>query len=109
MVRTDWEGMIAEHDHTVVLALLSRGFRIHEAREIAHDTWARLFEQQQAGRLPTFELPGLAIRQAMFLAADFRRARRRPNVPVETVELVDPQLSPASQAELRQLITRTGE
>ena len=109
MVHTDWEGLIAEHDHTVVLSLLSRGFRIQEAREIAHDTWTRLFEQQQAGRLTTMELPGLAIRQAMFLAADYRRSRRRPVVPVESVELVDPELAPDARAELRQIISRTEE
>ena len=56
-MHTDWEGLIARHDRAVVLALLSRGLRIHEAREIAHDAWSRLFEQRRAGKLPTFELP----------------------------------------------------
>ena len=107
IVHTDWEGLIARHDQVVVLALLSRGLRIHEAREIAHDAWARLFEQRQAGKLPTLELPGLAIRQALFLAADFLRARRRNGALPETLELVDPQPSVEARLELRQMLRRT--
>jgi RNA polymerase sigma-70 factor (ECF subfamily) len=106
--QTDWEGLIAQHDHTVVLALLAKGLRIHEAREIAHDAWARLFEQRLAGKLPTLELPGLAIRQALYLAADFLRARRRHEGPeLESLELADPQPGAEARLELRQLLKRT--
>ncbi len=105
---TDWEGLIAKHDHVVVLSLLSRGLRIHEARELAHDAWARLFEQFAAGRLERMELPGLAIRQALFLAADFQRARRRPTIPWEEApELPDPTVSADARLEHRQLLRRT--
>lgn len=105
---TDWEGLIARHDHVVVLSLLSRGLRIHEARELAHDAWSRLFEQWTAGKLPRLELPGLAIRQALFLAADFQRARRRPNVPWEQApEVADPDATADARLESRQLLRRT--
>ena len=107
IVQTDWEGLIAKHDHAVVLALLSKGLRIHEARELSHDAWSRLFEQRRAGKLPTMELPGLAIRQALFLAADFLRARRRLGQGLETVELVDPHCGPEVRVQLRQLLKRT--
>jgi RNA polymerase sigma factor (sigma-70 family) len=105
---TDWEALIARHDHVVVLALLARGLRIHEARELAHDAWSRLFEQWTAGRLERMELPGLAIRQALFLASDFQRQRRRANVPWEIApEVVDPHARPDARLESRQLLRRT--
>ena len=107
-VTADWAGLIAKHDHVVVLALLSRGLRIHEARELAHDAWSRLFEQFTAGRLERMELPGLAIRQALFLAADYQRARRRPTVSWdEAPELADASVPADARLESRQLLART--
>lgn len=103
-VHTDWEGLIARHDHAVVLSLLARGLRIDEAREVAHDAWARLFEESRAGRLRRLELPGLAIRQALFLASDFRRAQRRLGVRPEALDLVDPRPSAEARVELRQVL-----
>jgi RNA polymerase sigma-70 factor (ECF subfamily) len=63
----------------VVVALLGRGVRLERAREIAQETWMRLMERQQAGRLEALCLPGLAIVQAGFLAANDRR--RPPHDP----------------------------
>lgn len=72
-----WRELIARHDRAVLLSLLSRGVRLDRARELACETWARLYEQQTLGRLERLELPGLAIAQAAFLAAqDGRRAQR---------------------------------
>lgn len=103
----NWEALMAQHDHAVVLALLSRGFRIHEAREISHDTWSRLFEQHLAGKLSTLELPGLAVRQAMFLAADYRREQNRPAIPWEDAgPLADPASTPEKRLALRQQLQR---
>ncbi len=105
---TDWAAQIARHDHVVVLALLSKGLRIHEARELAHDAWARLFEQWKAGRLGRLELPGLAIRQALFLASDYRRQQRRPNVQWDDApEVSDPHAQPDARLESRQLLQQT--
>ena len=106
--QTDWEALIARHDHVVVLALLSRGLRLHEARDLAHDAWSRLFEQWTAGKLERMELPGLAIRQALFLASDFLRQRRRPNVPWDVApEVVDPHARQDARLESRQLLRQT--
>ncbi|HRC87715.1 MAG TPA: hypothetical protein PK413_19135 [Thermoanaerobaculia bacterium] len=57
-----WEPSIAAHDRRVLLLLLAMGLRIDQAKEIAQATWMRLFEQQQSGRLPRVELPGLLER-----------------------------------------------
>jgi RNA polymerase sigma-70 factor (ECF subfamily) len=65
-----WGERVRQHDHAVVLSLLALGLRPDRAREIAQATWLRLIEQEAAGALPVVELPGLAIRQARFLALD---------------------------------------
>ncbi len=107
-VDTDWTALIAQHDHVVVLALLSRGLRIQQARELAHDAWSRLFEQWTSGKLERIELPGLAIRQALFLASDFRRQQRRANISWDVApEVVDPHAQPDARLESRQLLRQT--
>ncbi|APR78375.1 Hypothetical protein A7982_03722 [Minicystis rosea] len=80
--RRGWEELIARHDRRVVLSLLARGVRIDRAREIAQETWARLIEQQRAGKLERLELPGLAVAQAAFFAREDAR-RRHTETPVE--------------------------
>lgn len=107
-MQTEWSALIAKHNHTVVLALLSHGFRIHQARDIAHDAWAKLFEARHAGKLATFELPGLAIRQALFLAADLRRELGRPAIPLESAcDLLDLHATPETRLEWKQQLART--
>lgn len=74
MTRSDWPQLIAAHNHAVVVSLLAKGLRLSAARELAAETWARLYERWQLDALPVVELPGLAIRQAHFLSLDaFRR------------------------------------
>ena len=68
-----WARLIERHNHRVVVSLLARGLLIDRARELAQETWLRLIESQRAGRLVRLELPGLAIVQAGFLAANERR------------------------------------
>jgi DNA-directed RNA polymerase specialized sigma24 family protein len=68
-----WARLVERHNHRVVVSLLARGLPIERARELAQETWLRLFESQRAGRLATLELPGLAIVQAGFLASNERR------------------------------------
>jgi DNA-directed RNA polymerase specialized sigma24 family protein len=68
-----WTALIKRHDHKVVVALLARGVVLERARELAQETWLRLMEQQRLGRLAELTLPGLAIVQAGFLAANDRR------------------------------------
>ncbi len=65
-----WGERVRAHDHTVLVSLYALGLRPDRAREIAQATWLRLIEQDAAGALGVIELPGLAIRQARFLALD---------------------------------------
>lgn len=73
----DWDALIARHDRRVLLMLLARGIRIDKARDITQETWARLIAHQRAGRILRIELPGLALKQALFLALDDARRTRR--------------------------------
>jgi DNA-directed RNA polymerase specialized sigma24 family protein len=70
--RAMWDELIRQHDRRVFLSILALGVAPERAREIAQATWARLFEQHQKGALDQIELPGLAIRQARFLALNDR-------------------------------------
>lgn len=80
-----WDALIRRHERRVIVALLARGIRVDRARDISQDAWARLIVQQRAGRLRKLTLPGLAVRQALFLAQEeARRARhRKPHVGLE--------------------------
>ncbi|HEY0705894.1 MAG TPA: sigma-70 family RNA polymerase sigma factor [Polyangia bacterium] len=71
-----WQALIARHERKVVVALLARGIPIDRARELAQETWLRLMERQRRGQLVALTLPGLAIVQAGFLAANERRGPR---------------------------------
>jgi RNA polymerase sigma factor (sigma-70 family) len=68
-----WAVLIARHNHKIVVTLLARGIVLDQARELAQETWLRLMQQQRTGRLMHLSLPGLAIVQAGFLAANLRR------------------------------------
>jgi RNA polymerase sigma factor (sigma-70 family) len=68
-----WTALIDRHNHRVLVALLARGVPLERAKELAQETWLRLMERQREGRLPELTLPGLAIVQAGFLAANARR------------------------------------
>lgn len=73
----DWDEQIARYDRRVVMALVARGVALDEAQEIAQEAWIRLVEQHRGGQLERLSLPGLAIRQAYFLASDRRRKQAR--------------------------------
>ena len=65
---TVWDDAIRLHDRRVYLSVLALGLPPERARDIAQAAWTRLIEQQARGALTEIELPGLAIRQARFLA-----------------------------------------
>jgi RNA polymerase sigma-70 factor (ECF subfamily) len=74
-----WARAVKAHQRIVVVRLLAAGFTLDRAQELAQETWTRLIEQDRLGRLLDVSLPGLAIRQAMFLAQDaLRQANRSP-------------------------------
>ncbi len=100
-----WEALIRLYDHTVFLSLLAAGHAPLAARELCHDTWARLYEQWRAGRLDLLQLPGLAVTQARFLALEeHRRGRRGAPLGDETLQKPDPQASPEERVAARQLV-----
>jgi DNA-directed RNA polymerase specialized sigma24 family protein len=63
-----WDDAIRTHDRRVYLSVLALGLTPDRAREISQAAWTRLIEQHARGALSELELPGLAIRQARFLA-----------------------------------------
>lgn len=73
--RSAWSSLIAKHERRVVLSLIAAGVPAAQAREFANDAWLRLMQQAAARRLEYLQLPGLVVRQALFLA---RAAVRRP-------------------------------
>jgi RNA polymerase sigma factor (sigma-70 family) len=66
----DWEQLIGRYNHRVVLALVALGLRLDRAKDVAQATWIKLMDAERQGRLGTLELPGLALKQARFLAID---------------------------------------
>jgi RNA polymerase sigma-70 factor (ECF subfamily) len=97
-----WEALIRAHNRRVVLSLVAAGAPLARAKELAHEAWARLVEQQRGGRLERLELPGLAIRQARFLWLDELRARGRAEVR-ERGAALEAAIDPAPTAEERYL------
>lgn len=113
-----WGERVRAHDHTVVVSLLALGLRPDRAREIAQATWLRLIEQDAAGALGTIELPGLAIRQARFLAldairrdaADRRRLADALEVDPASDEAIERRLAGRQElAHVRQVLARCDE
>jgi RNA polymerase sigma-70 factor (ECF subfamily) len=86
---------IRRHDRSVYLSVLALGLAPERARDIAQATWARLVEQEAKGALDAIELPGLAIRQARFLAFN---ELRRTRVEARTLSAV-PDQPPAPDSE----------
>ncbi len=63
-----WDEAIRSHDRRVYLSVLALGLSPDRAREVSQTAWTRLIEQHARGALTELELPGLAIRQARFIA-----------------------------------------
>ncbi len=81
--RSAWTELIARHNRRVLLSLLAHGVLPAQAKELAQEAWLRLITQADARKLPRLELPGLAIRQALFLA---RSEARKPGQSTEALE-----------------------
>ena len=103
--RQAWGVLIERHDRVVVLSLLARGVRLAQARDLSQQAWLRLMDQQRAGRLTSLSLPGLAIRQAAFLALEAARPRGPETLSLEEDPSVLAVADPAASAEER-LISR---
>jgi len=106
LVPHDWERLIRVHHQPVFLSLLAAGVRPTRARELVHETWARLFEKWSAGELDVLSLPGLAVAQARFLAlADGRSGRERGEL-FEAADKPDARATPEEQLGNRQLVAQ---
>jgi RNA polymerase sigma factor (sigma-70 family) len=82
--RAAWDERIARHHRRVVVALVAKGVPLDRAQDAANEAWMRLIDQEREGRLVALELPGLAIKQATFLALErTRRERQRRAEPLE--------------------------
>jgi RNA polymerase sigma factor (sigma-70 family) len=90
-----WDDAIRRHDRQVYLSVLALGLTPDRAREIVQAAWTRLMEQHARGALDEIELPGLAIRQARFLAFN---ELKRTKVEARTLATV-PDHGPAPDAE----------
>ena len=81
--RAAWTELIARHNRRLMLSLLAHGVLPAQAREMAQEAWLRLITRADAQKLDRLELPGLAIRQALFLA---RSEARRPGQANEVLD-----------------------
>jgi len=109
-----WNALVVRHNHRVVVSLLARGVRFDRAKELAHDAWIRLIEQQRAGRLRALQLPGLAIAQAAFLALESARrdAAARRHEPLDAhpgAELADPRVDAEAHIITEERLARAEE
>lgn len=94
--RSAWTELISRHNRRVLLALIAHGVLPAQAREMAQEAWLRLITQADAKKLDRLELPGLAIRQALFLA---RSEQRKPGHAVESLDTL-PEAAAESTEEL---------
>jgi RNA polymerase sigma-70 factor (ECF subfamily) len=78
---TAWGALVRRHGRRVTLALIADGVPPAQARDLAQDAWLRLMEQARAGGLTYLKLPGLAVRQARFLARSSERRARAEVLP----------------------------
>jgi RNA polymerase sigma-70 factor (ECF subfamily) len=90
-----WDDAIRRHDRSVYLSVLALGMSPERAREITQAAWTRLIEQHGRGALARVELPGLAIRQARYLALN---ELRRDKVELRVLATV-PEPAAAPDAE----------
>ncbi len=107
--RAAWDARIARHHRRVVVALVARGVPLNRAHDAANEAWMRLIEQEREGRLAELELPGLAIKQATFLALERARQERRRRVePLEesAETAVDPGVDPERRLLSREALRR---
>ncbi len=71
-----WDDAIRRHDRRVYLSVLALGLAPDRAREITQMTWTRLIEQHAKGALAELDFPGLAVRQARYLALNTHQRDR---------------------------------
>jgi RNA polymerase sigma-70 factor (ECF subfamily) len=90
--RDAWNELIRRHERRVVLSLVAAGVPPAQAREFAQDAWLRLINQSAQGKVQFLQLPGLVVRQALFLARSARRklegSQPEPDAAVDSAEVL---------------------
>ncbi|MFO0547217.1 MAG: hypothetical protein U0271_02450 [Polyangiaceae bacterium] len=104
-----WDAAIREHDRRVFLSVLALGLSPDRAREITQAAWTRLLEQNADGALSEIELPGLAIRQARFLALNEHARGKTEKRVLAAVPDPPPEPAPDSIVEGRVQVDRVLE
>jgi len=102
-----WDDAIRKHDRQVYLSVLALGLAPDRAREVTQAAWTRLIEQHAQGKLDQIDLPGLAIRQARFLALnEYQRTKVELRVlaAVPDTPPPDPERALASRQELERVL-----
>ncbi len=102
-----WDEAIRKHDRQVYLSVLALGLSPDRAREVTQAAWTRLIEQHAQGKLDQIELPGLAIRQARFLALNEHarsKVELRVLAAVQDTPPTDPERALASRQELERVL-----
>ena len=102
-----WDDAIRTHDRQVYLSVLALGLAPDRAREVTQAAWTRLIEQHAQGKLDQIDLPGLAIRQARFLALnEYQRTKVELRVlaAVPDTPPPDPERALASRQELERVL-----
>ncbi len=74
--RAAWDDAIRRHDRRVYLSVLALGLTPDRAREVVQAAWTRLMEKHASGALLELQFPGLAIRQARFIALNDLQRRK---------------------------------
>jgi RNA polymerase sigma-70 factor (ECF subfamily) len=86
-----WDDAIRRHDRRVYLSVLALGLAPERAREVAQAAWTKLMERHAEGAITELELPGLAVRQARFLALhELERVRTEKRVLAAVPDQPDP-------------------
>jgi RNA polymerase sigma-70 factor (ECF subfamily) len=103
-----WDAAIRQYDRRVYLSVLALGLAPDRAKEIAQSAWTRLMEKHAEGSIGELELPGLAIRQARFLALNEHarvKAEKRVLAAVpDAPPSADVERAVASKAELARVL-----
>ncbi|HKO48437.1 MAG TPA: hypothetical protein VJV79_11970 [Polyangiaceae bacterium] len=72
----DWSALAHAHDRSVWLHLLALRVPPELARDLKQEVWATLIRKWRDGELDYLQMPGLALRQAEFLARRVPRQQR---------------------------------
>lgn len=84
----DWELYYRSHNHGIWKFFVSVGIPPHRARDLSHEVWARLIDRWRDGAFAEIKMPGLAQKQAEYLAWRYLRRSRRLSFS-NVVELSD--------------------